>query len=135
MSAKLPKAHNIQEFADNLYTKVDCTMEPSVRYGSNVQPDVPKRLGLLYDINHFDAGYFGVSQKQAHYMDPMCRLVLECTYEAILDAGLNLKDFHGKKVAVCVGVSTFESEHVFYSQYGNLEKSCCIVESVILTMI
>lgn len=59
MSLKLPKSNNVQEFADNLYNKVMCTEFPNRRYGNNVHPDVPKRMGILGQIRRFDAGYFG----------------------------------------------------------------------------
>lgn len=57
----------------------------------------------------------------------MARVVLECTHEAIFDAGLNLEDFRGKRAAICVGAATFESEDVFYSNQ-DLRNTYCIVE-------
>lgn len=53
-------------------------------------------------------------------MDPMCRMLLECTYEAIVDAGMHPSDFKGKRTAIIVGSSTFESEDIFYQ--NNLPK-------------
>ena len=41
----------------------------------------------LYNIDKFDASFFGVHNKQAQSMDPQCRMLLEKTYEAIVDAG------------------------------------------------
>jgi len=38
-------------------------------------------------VNKFDAAFFGVHYKQAHTMDPMCRIILEKSYEAIVDSG------------------------------------------------
>lgn len=49
---------------------------------------LPSRTGKLKDLNHFDAPFFGVHAKQADVMDPQLRLLLESTYEAIVDAGL-----------------------------------------------
>lgn len=48
---------------------------------------LPKRNGKLKDISKFDASFFGVHPKQAHTMDPQLRLLLEVSYEAILDGG------------------------------------------------
>ena len=48
---------------------------------------LPKRTGKLKDLSKFDASFFGVHPKQAHTMDPQLRLLLEVTYEAILDGG------------------------------------------------
>jgi fatty acid synthase, animal type len=50
-------------------------------------PEIPKRTGKLNNIDKFDAAFFGVHYKQAHSMDPMCRVLLEKSYEAIVDAG------------------------------------------------
>ncbi|GFW74392.1 hypothetical protein TNCV_2412911 [Trichonephila clavipes] len=46
----------------------------------------PKRLGQLKDISKFDNDFFNVSEKQAHFSDPQGRMLLETTYEAIVDA-------------------------------------------------
>lgn len=51
---------------------------------------LPKRSGKLKDLTKFDAAFFGVHPKQANTMDPQLRLLLEVTYEAIVDAGIIL---------------------------------------------
>lgn len=48
---------------------------------------LPIRTGKLKDLVHFDATFFGVHAKQAEVMDPQLRLMLESTYECIVDAG------------------------------------------------
>lgn len=48
---------------------------------------LPKRSGKLKDLSKFDAAFFGVHNRQAHTMDPQLRLLLEVSYEAIVDAG------------------------------------------------
>jgi fatty acid synthase len=48
---------------------------------------LPKRAGKVPNITKFDASFFGINYKQAHTMDPLCRLLMERTYEAIVDAG------------------------------------------------
>lgn len=53
---------------------------------------LPKRNGKLKDISKFDASFFGVHPKQAHTMDPQLRLLLEVSYEAILDGGKQVND-------------------------------------------
>lgn len=50
-------------------------------------PEIPQRTGKINNVNKFDASFFGVHYKQAHTMDPMCRILLEKAYEAIIDAG------------------------------------------------
>jgi len=44
-------------------------------------------MGKLHNIEKFDASFFGIHNKEAQTMDPQCRILLEKTYEAIVDAG------------------------------------------------
>ena len=48
---------------------------------------LPTRNGKLKTLDKFDATFFGVHAKQAHMMDPQLRMMLELTYEALVDAG------------------------------------------------
>lgn len=48
---------------------------------------LPKRSGKLRDLTSFDATFFNIHPKQANTMDAQVRLLLEVTYEAIVDAG------------------------------------------------
>ena len=48
---------------------------------------LPKRNGKIKDLSHFDASFFGIPPKQANTMDPGLRLLLEVSYEAMIDAG------------------------------------------------
>lgn len=60
-----------------------------VYYNITEHPEIPQRTGKLNTVNKFDAAFFGVHYKQAHTMDPMCRIILEKSYEAIVDSGNN----------------------------------------------
>lgn len=50
-------------------------------------PEIPQGVGKIKTLNKFDAAFFSVHAKQAHSMDPMSRILLEKTYEAIVDSG------------------------------------------------
>ncbi|KAL1110578.1 hypothetical protein AAG570_008106 [Ranatra chinensis] len=73
-------------------------------------PEIPHRTGKLLDISHFDAAFFGIHYKQAHTMDPMCRLLLEKTYETVIDAGYNPRSLYGSRIGVFIGACFSESE-------------------------
>lgn len=49
--------------------------------------DLPKRHGKLKELKKFDAQFFQVTPKQANYMDPQVRILLEVAWEAMIDAG------------------------------------------------
>ena len=53
-------------------------------YGMN------NRMGRVKDIDKFDGLFFGYSNVDADAMDPELRLLLETTYEAIVDAGKDI---------------------------------------------
>lgn len=76
---------------------------------------LPTRTGKIKDLASFDATFFGVHAKQAHVMDPQLRMLLELTYEAIVDAGFNPNDVRGSKTGVFVGVSSSESDDFWTS--------------------
>ena len=48
--------------------------------------------GTLLDIDKFDAEYFNYSTKTADTLEPTHRMLLEVSYEAIVDAGMFLKN-------------------------------------------
>ncbi len=42
----------------------------------------------MKELGKFDAKFFGVDEWEANYMDCQIRIMLELTYEAIWDSGL-----------------------------------------------
>jgi len=85
--------------------------------------DLPRRMGTINDLEKFDADFFNVSSKQAHTLEPMTRILLEHTYEAIIDAGINPKQLQGKNTAVIIGTSIVESQGNFMYENLQVEKN------------
>lgn len=78
---------------------------------------MPKRIGKINNIEKFDSEYFDIPFNQAHLMDPSIRCILEHTYEAIVDAGVNPKDLYGTKTGMFVATSICETEkNVLYDK-------------------
>src|SRR3954465_15861122 len=74
------------------------------------EPGIPgrtfaKRAGILDQIDQFDPQFFGVLPREAPYVDPQHRLLLETAWEAIEDAGLVLDFEKGSDIGVFVGIS------------------------------
>lgn len=67
-------------------------------------------MGTINNVEKFDADFFNKSFKEAHTLDAMARMLLEHTYEAIIDAGVNPKQLQGKDTAVVIGTSFIESQ-------------------------
>lgn len=79
---------------------------------------MPQRTGKINNIEKFDAEYFDFSFDEVAVMDPMGRMLLEHTYEAIIDAGVNPKDLRGTKTGVFIAVCYSESENnLFYKKH------------------
>lgn len=80
------------------------------------RPATPGRVmtrwgGFLDDLDRFDAGFFGISPLEAERLDPAQRLVLECGWEALEDAGIDVTRLERSATGVYVGqwLSDFEA--------------------------
>lgn len=58
---------------------------------------------LSEDLSHFDAPFFNITREEAASMDPQQRLVLECSYEALENAGTTMKELVGSDTSVYMG--------------------------------
>ncbi|CAK9800538.1 Fatty acid synthase [Anthophora quadrimaculata] len=113
LSGRFPKSDNVIELKDNLMNKVDLITENYSRWRLD-HAEIPKDGGKLNGLSKFDAIFFGVHYKQAHTLDPMCRMLLEHSYEAILDAGINPRQLRGTNTAVVIGSCISESEKTWF---------------------
>ncbi len=68
--------------------------------------------GFIADIDAFDPLFFKITPKEAALMDPQQRLVLQCAWHALEDAGCPPSSLSGKAVGVFVGVSTNDYQDV-----------------------
>ncbi|XP_077270184.1 fatty acid synthase-like [Temnothorax americanus] len=74
---------------------------------------MPHRIGKVNNINKFDSEFFNISVTEAHIMDPMTRMLLEHTYEAIIDAGVNPKELRETRTSVLTAISMSETRSYF----------------------
>jgi len=107
-----------------------------------VRPEIPHRTGKINNLEKFDAEYFNISFNEAAVIDPMGRMLLGHTYEAIVDAGVNPKDLRGTKTGVFIGACFSESEgNWFYEKVqvhkillmnamvNKLVQTCCFLKN------
>ncbi len=73
---------------------------------------VPVR-GRVRDVEGFDAALFGVSPREAQWMDPQHRLLLECGWAALEDAGCPPRSAPGAVgVFAGVGINAYAAHHL-----------------------
>ncbi|KAI4485852.1 hypothetical protein M0804_006341 [Polistes exclamans] len=113
ISGRFPESENVEILKENIFNRKDCITDDERRWALD-HPEIPKRHGKINDIEKFDATFFDIEYKQAHTMDPMCRMLLEHAYEAIVDAGINPKELRGKRVSVIIGSCFSESEKTWF---------------------
>ncbi|KAH8903179.1 polyketide synthase [Coniochaeta sp. PMI_546] len=60
---------------------------------------------MSQDLSRFDAPFFQITQQEAMAMDPQQRQLLECTYEALENAGFPKESIAGRNMGVFVGAT------------------------------
>ncbi|MBZ4422888.1 non-ribosomal peptide synthase/polyketide synthase [Myxococcus sp. RHST-1-4] len=104
MAGRFPGAPDIRAFWRNLRQGVESIsrftpeeLEPSPLFPDSLRshPDFVPAGGVLEGSDGFDAGFFEVSPREAHWMDPQQRLFLQCAWNALEDAGYDPERFRG----------------------------------------
>ncbi|XP_015515781.2 fatty acid synthase [Neodiprion lecontei] len=113
IAGRFPDSDNMTHFQENLFNKVDLVTDDDRRWKLD-HPEIPQRTGKINGIGKFDSLFFGVHFKQAHTLDPMCRMLLEHAYEAIIDAGVNPRQLRGSNTGVFIGACFSESEKTWF---------------------
>ncbi|KJS51522.1 hypothetical protein VM98_36710, partial [Streptomyces rubellomurinus subsp. indigoferus] len=81
--------------------------------------------GFLTDVERFDAGFFGISTREALSMDPQRRLVLEAPWEALGRAGTRPEALEGSRAGVYLGTMR--------TDYGSLGQDLDALDGYIST--
>lgn len=116
---RLPESSNIEEFKENLMKEMDMVTDDDRRWSAGLH-GLPTRSAKIKDLGSFDASFFRVHPKQAHAMDPQLRMLLEVTYEAIIDAGVNPSTVRGSRTGVFIGVSSSETVEFWLRDVDNM---------------
>ena len=116
MAGRFPGARNIAEFWRNLCAGLDSvthfdeaeledSFSPEIRNAANFVKARP----ILEGVELFDAGFFGMYSREAELTDPQHRLFLECSWEALEDAGYDPEVYPG-----AIGVFAGSSPNTYF---------------------
>lgn len=104
-----------EQFWQTLVSGRDCVSDvPAERYAIDLFYDrnlkapgktYSRCMGALQDIALFDPAFWGLTPNEAERMDPQHRLVLECAWEALEDAGIPPPSLAQSDTGVYVGIS------------------------------
>ncbi|HWK89897.1 MAG TPA: type I polyketide synthase, partial [Longimicrobium sp.] len=121
MAGRFPGADDLETFWDNLRAGRDAithfTAEELRAAGIPDallrNPEYVRSIGRLRDVQHFDAGFFGYSPREAELLEPGHRIFLECAWEALEDAGYAPETVRGRVgVYAGAGTSGYTERHV-----------------------
>ncbi|MFS0873158.1 SDR family NAD(P)-dependent oxidoreductase [Paenibacillus xylanilyticus] len=115
IAGRFPGAKNTQEFWNNLNAGLNSiSVIPKDRWKwEDVYGDPQKEEnktnskwgGFIEGVDRFDPLFFGISPKEANFIDPQHRLFLETVWQVIENAGYSPKSLSGRKIGVYAGVS------------------------------
>lgn len=115
LGCRLPgKIHNAEQYWQVLKEGIDTITEvPKDRWDVeeyyDSDPSVPNKIntrwgGFIEQISKFDYSFFNLSPREAAYIDPQERLLLEVAWEAIEDAGQLISDNSANKTGIFIGI-------------------------------
>ena len=115
MAARVGTAADVETFWQQLLDNVETLrrfrpeeIDPSVPAALREQPNFVAARGVLHQADCFDAGFFGLSAREATLTDPQQRLFLELCWSALEHAGIDpsrLGGDTGDRVGVYAGTS------------------------------
>ena len=114
MACRFPGAPNVSAFWHQLETGHDAVTDGRQDSGEwngvSGDPEAGKgayRHGAFVErIDRFDASFFGIRPIEARTMDPRQRMLLETSWQALEDAGINPDRLNGSHTGVYVGIGS-----------------------------
>ncbi|WP_374310012.1 amino acid adenylation domain-containing protein [Methylocella sp.] len=102
MAARYPGAPDVAAFWRNLVGGVEsisrfspAELEDSFDAATRAGPDYVPARSILEGVEEFDAAFFAMHAREAELTDPQHRVLLECAYAALEDAGYDPAAYQG----------------------------------------
>ena len=104
MACRFPRANDLSEYWRLLESGTD-----AITSGRPNNGDGPQTWGgYIDDIEWFDSRFFRIAPVEARLMDPQQRVMLEASWEALEDAGIDPSGLRGSRTGVYVGLGGSE---------------------------
>ncbi|XP_072507906.1 phenolphthiocerol/phthiocerol polyketide synthase subunit C-like [Notamacropus eugenii] len=120
IGCNFPGGEGIDNFWQVLVEGRNCTTEISHERFNVEQwydPDenipgksVTRRAALAEGFNEFDNKLFGISDSEAERLDPQQKVLLECAYRALENAGIPTDEASGSRIGVFIGLMNRDYE-------------------------
>ncbi|HKX26950.1 MAG TPA: SDR family NAD(P)-dependent oxidoreductase, partial [Blastocatellia bacterium] len=114
LSARFPKARDLDEFWNNLIDGRDCIeLIPEERwdwraiYGDPHREENKTNIkwgGFIEGLDLFDSLFFGISPKEAELIDPQHRLLMEHVWAAMEQAGYSARALSGTRTGMFLAI-------------------------------
>ena len=118
IACRFPGARTLDAFWDQLAGEVCAVTEGEPGSGKGRVGDLFRdpgvrnpacRFGAYIDgVDLFDAAFFRISPVEAQFLDPQQRLMLETSWQALEDAGIDPDSLRGSRTGVFAGISNNE---------------------------
>ena len=127
MACRFPGAPDLPAFWRLLERGVNAVTDrrPGNDAWSDLARDIPTgyaaycRGAFVDEIDKFDAGFFRMTPIEARNLDPRHRMLLETSWQAIEDAGLDPDRLRGSRTGIYAGIGTSEYRDLMTtSDYG-----------------
>ncbi len=131
MNGKLPGSDNLEEFWEHLESGNDLISEiPGDRWNWSDYHGDPREEenktnikwgGFMRDVACFDAPFFKISAREAELMDPQQRILLECVWNTIEDAGYNIDSLSGSATGVFIASAFTDYDELLWDHSVKIE--------------
>lgn len=110
MDCMLPGAKGVEEFWDILRIGKACVfdfpknrVEDAIAMGLMKEGEELRKGSYFSNIDIFDASFFRIPPKEAGFMNPNQRVLLEVAFRALQDAGFKEEEIRGQNTGVFLG--------------------------------
>ncbi|KAL0276311.1 UNVERIFIED_CONTAM: hypothetical protein PYX00_003906 [Menopon gallinae] len=130
IGCRLPECDSMEEFAEKLFAGQYMVTRDDRKLSQGLFENLPEFSGKIRDTRRFDYPFFGISNIVVQCMDPMTQQIIERTFEAVMDAGINPAELRGTNTAVFSGtsISDFDLEWAsnYKGGYGIMGRNRCM---------